>query len=361
MKVTVCVPVWNGAAFVRETLDSVRAQTLADFRVLVSIDRSDDDSAAVCREFEKDPRFTVTTQPQRLGWIENTNSLLRHVATPFGCILPHDDLLASEYLSRLVTRLEDQDSAVLAYSDLQNFGRYERTLVQPELVGEPLHRIVTFLREHTAAVGFRGVFRTEVVKKGHYLPQDAKADTSWLLALAAEGDLVRVPDVLYHKRLHDESERMQRDQLPQAKVATWVDHCAVCYHIAMESQNWTVPERQIIAAAALDRATGISGTAASRRQWATESRALIAIASHYSLRVEGKIPAGTPPLDDNLLPPPFQRTSYDAPAHGQAAADRQGNRGESPWGRSDRSDVRSKPRSRRRPSEGAEIACGRRS
>ena len=47
MTVTVCVPVWNGEAFVEETLESVRAQTLEDISVLISVDRSDDRSAEI--------------------------------------------------------------------------------------------------------------------------------------------------------------------------------------------------------------------------------------------------------------------------------------------------------------------------
>ena len=37
--VTVCVPVFNAADFLAETLDSIAAQSLADIRVLISVDR----------------------------------------------------------------------------------------------------------------------------------------------------------------------------------------------------------------------------------------------------------------------------------------------------------------------------------
>jgi glycosyltransferase involved in cell wall biosynthesis len=47
--VTVCVPAYNAAAFIAETLDSVLAQTFGDLKVLISLDRSTDDSEAICR------------------------------------------------------------------------------------------------------------------------------------------------------------------------------------------------------------------------------------------------------------------------------------------------------------------------
>src|SRR5688572_9092751 len=100
MTITVCVPVWNGASFVAETLECVRRQTQTDLRVLISDDHSDDDSAAVCQTFESDSRFEVVVQPERLGWVGNVNWLLKRVDTPFGCILPHDDLITPDYLER---------------------------------------------------------------------------------------------------------------------------------------------------------------------------------------------------------------------------------------------------------------------
>ena len=45
--VTVCVPVFNAAAFLAETLDSIAAQSFADIKVLISLDRSGDDSESV--------------------------------------------------------------------------------------------------------------------------------------------------------------------------------------------------------------------------------------------------------------------------------------------------------------------------
>ena len=341
MTVTVCVPVWNGASFVTETLECVRQQTHPDLRVLISVDYSDDDSVAVCRAFERDPRFAVAVQPERLGWVGNVNWLLRRVDTPFGCIMPHDDLITPDYLERLLARLDRHPAAVLAYSDMAMFGTIEMTMVEPEVTGERLNRFVTFLQHHVDAVAFRGVFRRRVLHRGHYLPRDAHwlnahwlgPAALWLFMLASEGDLVRVPDVLYRKRNFSDTERPQRDRNPKVTVARWVDHCAECYHMALSAEDWIVAERQMIAAAALDRALSICGRPAGQRLWRTEARALIAVASQYYLRVAGAMPAGTPPLDDRLLPPPSQAIWEQAPkqleraaVHARRAATRQARR-----------------------------------
>ena len=67
VKVTIGVPVYNGAAFVEETLSSIQNQSYHNITVLISVDSSTDESAAICKRFLCDKRFQVFQQPQRLG------------------------------------------------------------------------------------------------------------------------------------------------------------------------------------------------------------------------------------------------------------------------------------------------------
>ena len=298
MTVTVCVPVWNGESFVSQTLASLREQAHADFRALVSIDRSDDESAAVCRAFAPDPRFEIIVQPERLGWIGNVNALLSRIETPLGCILPHDDVIAPDYLERLVGKLGDHPSAVLAFSDLETFGSREHVLVQPGLVGSQFQRIVACLVEHVAAVGWRGVFRSDVLARGRFHRDEPRADTLWLLELACEGDLVRVPEILYRKRLHPDSARKQPSWTVPSRQVNWIDHCVACYRVAMSAAEWTVPQKQEIAAAVLARALRFSDDSEGVPGTPAGSDRVVAYASHFLLRVSDEIPRGTTPPSD---------------------------------------------------------------
>lgn len=256
MTVTVCVPVWNGARFVADTLTCLRQQTLTDMRVLISVDASDDDSVAICQACASDARFAVTIQPVRLGWIGNVNWLLKQVNSPFGCIMPHDDLIPPDYLARLVTPLEHHPAAVLAYGDIETFGLTEERIVVPGVTGDRLDRIVTFLRHSDRSAGFRGVFRTSVLDQGRFLSaaDGAGADMLWLLALAGEGELLRVPGVVYRKRVHATSVTGQaRERAHLARGTTWLDHCATCYQAAMKMGDWSTAERVKITVAAVAR------------------------------------------------------------------------------------------------------------
>jgi glycosyltransferase involved in cell wall biosynthesis len=72
--VSVCVPVYNGAAYLRECLDSVLAQDYGAFEVLVVDDCSSDDSATIVAEFAaRDRRVRHVRNPRNLGLVGNWN------------------------------------------------------------------------------------------------------------------------------------------------------------------------------------------------------------------------------------------------------------------------------------------------
>lgn len=76
--VTIGVPVYRGADDIAVTLESVRTQTYPHLDVVISVDASDMETAAVCEPFlKRDPRFRMTVQSSRLGWAGNTDWTMR--------------------------------------------------------------------------------------------------------------------------------------------------------------------------------------------------------------------------------------------------------------------------------------------
>lgn len=306
MTITVCIPVWNGAAFVSETIRSVQAQTLSDVRVHISVDRSDDSSLSVCRSFEDDRRIRVTEQAERLGWVGNTNWLLRSVDTPLACMLPHDDILLPAYLERMAAHLQREPAALMAFSDIRTFGREEVTIVQPSVTGDVCTRIVTFLSEHFNAVGYRGLFRTQIFERGRFLREDAAgfaADTLWLLELAGAGELHRVPELLYRKRLHETAETTRWAARPVARrESDWIEHCLACHHVAMAAAPWSDEQRQVVATAVMARLARLGAVGGAGLPPITAVANLVAAAAHFGLRLTDAAPPGSRPPAIGELP-----------------------------------------------------------
>jgi glycosyltransferase involved in cell wall biosynthesis len=112
--VSLCIPTWNGAAYLPEALASAIAQTFTDFELLIVDDASTDASveiATACR----DPRLRLLRNVRRLGIPGSWNRCLEEARGEYVKFLFQDDVLAPGALASLVTALADEPGAVLAF------------------------------------------------------------------------------------------------------------------------------------------------------------------------------------------------------------------------------------------------------
>jgi glycosyltransferase involved in cell wall biosynthesis len=208
--VVAMVPAWNAEAFILETLESLKRQTYENLQIHISVDLSTDDTAAICEAFAAtDARFRVLHQTRRLGWAENSNTLLRLAEGKYCFFAFHDDWLEPGYVSELVNVLESEPGAVLAFSDLEltHLDGAKETCAFSHIhrLEDAPSRLRTMLSwESLWWVPNRGLFRTDVGKGiggiQKFLAGEFSADFPWLTHLALHGAFLRVPRMLCHKR-----------------------------------------------------------------------------------------------------------------------------------------------------------------
>jgi glycosyltransferase involved in cell wall biosynthesis len=114
MRVSLCIPVWNGAAFLPEALASAIGQTFRDFELLVVDDASDDASAAIAAA-TRDPRLRLVRNERRLGIPGCWNRCLAEARGDYVKFLFQDDVLTPVALASLVSALDAEPGAVLAF------------------------------------------------------------------------------------------------------------------------------------------------------------------------------------------------------------------------------------------------------
>src|SRR5437667_3511518 len=73
--VSVCIPAYRGAAHIGEAIESVLAQSFADFELVVVDDASRDDTAAVVARY-RDPRIRFLRNERNAGVQANWNRCL---------------------------------------------------------------------------------------------------------------------------------------------------------------------------------------------------------------------------------------------------------------------------------------------
>lgn len=97
--VTVVIPAYNAAAFIEETLESVRAQTYADYELLVVDDGSSDGTYdVVIRYLQRTRLLGRCVRQENRGIAAARNAGLRAARGAFIALLDHDDLWDPEKL-----------------------------------------------------------------------------------------------------------------------------------------------------------------------------------------------------------------------------------------------------------------------
>jgi GT2 family glycosyltransferase len=68
--ISVCVPTYNGSAYLAETLASISAQTSDDLEILIVDDGSSDDTLGIAERFATTERRARVVRKRRTGRIE---------------------------------------------------------------------------------------------------------------------------------------------------------------------------------------------------------------------------------------------------------------------------------------------------
>ncbi|MEM7757352.1 MAG: glycosyltransferase family 2 protein [Cyanobacteria bacterium P01_A01_bin.40] len=72
--ISIGMPVYNGANFIREAFDSILSQTYENFELIISDNASTDETEKICREYmSQDSRFRYYRSQQNLGAAWNFN------------------------------------------------------------------------------------------------------------------------------------------------------------------------------------------------------------------------------------------------------------------------------------------------
>jgi len=114
-KVSICIPVYNGAKYVCETINSVLNQDYENLEILVSDDCSTDDTISIVESI-KDNRIRIIKNKENLGLGGNWNVLLREATGDYLMIVCQDDLLIPGVISQKVKVLEENPDVVIVTS-----------------------------------------------------------------------------------------------------------------------------------------------------------------------------------------------------------------------------------------------------
>jgi hypothetical protein len=201
-KVSVVLPVWNAERYLAGAIESVLAQSFADFELLVVDDGSTDASAALIRRY-RDRRIRRIENEKNLGVTRSLNVGLELARGHYVARMDADDLCAPERLERQVAFLDAHPEVALVASRARSIDATgaEIGVVDTPADGETLRRR---LRRSNWIVHGSVMMRAEAVRAlgGYDESMERAEDYDLWLRLSERHSIAALPDLLYVWRDH---------------------------------------------------------------------------------------------------------------------------------------------------------------
>lgn len=124
--VSIVMPSWNTAKFIRESIDSVRNQTYTNWELLIVDDCSTDDTDEIVTSY-MDERIRYFKNEKNSGAALTRNRALREARGEWIAFLDSDDLWAPEKLERQIQFMEE-NNYVFSYHEYIKIDEESRPL-----------------------------------------------------------------------------------------------------------------------------------------------------------------------------------------------------------------------------------------
>ena len=211
-KVSVIIPVYNREAYLGPAIESVLAQTFADFEVVVVDDGSTDRSRDVARTY-RDARVRLLCHDRNMGLPTTRNAGIDAARGRYIAFLDSDDIALPTRLAKQVAFLDRHPdyAAVGAWIDWMDaagrpLGRIKRRpIAAPDVAALRLFRQGI---ENTASMARRAILR----EYRHDERFEVTEDFELWARVAAVHPIANLPEVLVRRRAHEQQTSKDRDE-----------------------------------------------------------------------------------------------------------------------------------------------------
>lgn len=219
--VSIGVPAYNGADYLRQALDSILAQTYDHLEVIISDNASEDDTESICREYAaRDARIRYERNETNRGAAWNYNNVVELAGGKYFKWAAHDDWLAPTYVERCVAELESSDSIALVYprtilvcedpAERDFYGgyhiRYEDRLDTRHT--DPIHRLRHVTKNLGLCNAVMGMYPLDTLLRTGLIRPFSGSDVVLLSEISLLGEIHELPEWLFYRRRHQRASRL---------------------------------------------------------------------------------------------------------------------------------------------------------
>lgn len=218
--VSVCIPAYNNADTILETIQSVLTQTYQNLELIVVDDRSTDDTYQVVKTFAKqagDDRLHLYQNEKNLGMAGNWNHCMELCKGDFIKLLCADDLIHETLLAREVEIMERYPEANLVQTDTRfvdmhgkTTGYYKRYHASGLAEGRKACRFSVFTRDYLGAPLANLIRRSAYEAWGGFDPSFVYIiDYDFFMRICCKGKIYILHEPLNSFRIRNDSNTSQ--------------------------------------------------------------------------------------------------------------------------------------------------------
>lgn len=206
-RVFIGMPVFNGARFLARAIDSLLAQTFADFTLLISDNSSTDDTQQICKHYVSiDSRVRYVLQPTNIGAPRNWNFVAEQAHGDYFKWATANDECAPAMVELCVQALDNDNTAVLCQGrtclvDEESGRRHEYAGDLALLDSRPSKRLRTLFLQLGLNNGQSGLLRLSALRQTGFERQYRGGDYALMAELALRGRFIVLPQVLLYRRM----------------------------------------------------------------------------------------------------------------------------------------------------------------
>lgn len=205
-KVSIGMPVYNEAQYIRQSLDSLLAQDYKDFELIISDNASTDDTQNICMQYvSRDKRIQYYRNKSNLGSINNFNRVFTLTKGEYFMWASCHDLWENTFISRCVDILKKEHAVVLCYpladwisTNGDSLGVISRGIDTRGL--DRMSRSHVLLWSLQFGYPMHGIIRTNTLKQTKFLKPVIGQDLVLLFELSLLGEFAHIPEAMLHVR-----------------------------------------------------------------------------------------------------------------------------------------------------------------
>ena len=211
---SVVMPCYNYGRFIREALQSLRAQTFTDFEIIVVDDGSTEDLTLKILDDLRNEGMRVLRE-EKLNAASALNLGIREARGRYICCLAADDTIEPTYFEKSLCLLESNPGVTFAYTLVETFGDEKRTWFT-----EPFDlRLLLEYNYICAAAIFRRSIWDEV--GGFDQSMEGYEDWDFWIKVGKTGSRGKlIPEILFNYRRHGTTLNLRSDR----KYKNLIDH-----------------------------------------------------------------------------------------------------------------------------------------